>query len=100
MSYAEFVEWFAFADVEPLPARRGDLQAAMQMLLLYNIHKGKRGKKLKLSAFVPDWWKERRSPRALEAKMRALTAHMGQEPDLDERHASMRGMEEEKPVRG
>lgn len=89
MSYPEFVDWIAFASVEPLPARRGDLQVAMLMLLLYNINKGKRGKKLKLTAFLPDWWKERRSPRALEAKMRALTAHMG-EPEADE----------EKPVRG
>jgi hypothetical protein len=80
MSHAEFVEWAAFAAVEPLPQARADLHTAMQMLLHLSINRKKGSKKLTLEKMMPDWWRDRRSPRALEAKFRALTAHLDQ-PD-------------------
>lgn len=76
MSHAEYTEWAAFAETEPLPALRGDIQTAMIMLLLYTANKGKRGKKLKLGDFLPDYWQDKRSPRNLMMKFRALTAHL------------------------
>jgi Protein of unknown function (DUF4035) len=73
MSYAEFMEWAAFAESEPLPGARSDLQTAMLMTLTASVNQGKGGHKLKLTDFLPDWWQEKRSPMALLAKFRALT---------------------------
>jgi hypothetical protein len=73
MSHAEFVEWAAFAESEPLPGRREDLRAGLLMMLLANLFKGKGGPKLKLMNFLPDWWEDRRSPASLAAKFRGLT---------------------------
>lgn len=74
MSHAEFVQWAAFASIEPLPEARADLRNALSMLILAHVNKGKGGKKLKLEMFLPDWWADRRDPRRLAAKFMALTA--------------------------
>jgi hypothetical protein len=79
MSHAEFVDWAAFASIEPLPEARADLRNALSMLILAHIHRGKGGKKLKLEMFLPDWWADRRDPRRLAAKFMALTANLNEE---------------------
>jgi len=84
MSYAEFVEWHTYAQIEPLPEARADLRNALQMLLLIKVNQGKKQKKLKLETFLPDWWDDRKDPRRLAAKFRALTAHLDNAGDEDE----------------
>jgi len=81
MSYAEMVEWRAFAQIEPLPQARADIRNALQLLTLVKVNQGKKQRKLKLETFLPDWWNERRDPRRLAAKFRALTAHLDQAND-------------------
>lgn len=92
MSHAEYVDWAAFAEIEPLPAMRGDIQTAMLLLMLYTINKGKKGRKLKLTDLVPDWWNDKRSPRSLERKFRALTAHLDQPQEPDEADGGRTGI--------
>lgn len=79
ISYSEFIDWMAYAQIEPLPEARADLRNALLLLLLAHINKGKRGKKLKLETFLPDWWRDRKDPRRLAAKFRALTSQLDTE---------------------
>ena len=74
MSHAEFVRWMAFAGRESIGGERLDMLNAMQMVLTASINRRKGKKPPKLSAFMPDWWDERRRPAALAAKFRALTS--------------------------
>lgn len=83
MTHAEYLEWRAFDQNEPLGATRDDLHTAMMMTLLANIHKGKGKKGPKLTDFLPDWWKDSQRPAALAAKFKALTAHMKSEGTTD-----------------
>ena len=46
----------------------------MLMTLLALIFRSKRGRKVKFEHFLPDWWADRKSPAALMAKFRGLTA--------------------------
>lgn len=87
MSHAELVDWMAFASTEPLPQARADLHTAMLMFLITLTNKKKGGKKLKLDAFLPDFWQDKRDPRRLAAKFRALTAHLD-EPE-EETHPAL-----------
>lgn len=73
MSYAEFVEWQAFAATEPIGGARADYHTAMLMTLLASIWRGKRAKPPRLARFLPDWWSERRRPANLLARFRVLT---------------------------
>jgi hypothetical protein len=84
MSHAEYVAWVAFAESEPLPAARADLHTAMILWLLTSIHRKKGAKAPKLDKFIMDYWQEARSPRRLEAKLRALTVATGDEPPSSE----------------
>lgn len=59
MTHAEFVEWQVIDRVAPFGDARADLHNAMQMALMTQIHRGKRGKRRKVEDFVPDWWRER-----------------------------------------
>lgn len=98
MSYAEFVEWQAFAAHEPIGDDRADLRSALLLNLLANVHKGKNARKPKLTDFITDFWNERRGPRALAAKFRALTANApavdkteDEAPDMPTRGRGKRG---------
>lgn len=69
MTHTEFVEWQVLERVEPFGERRRDLHTAMQMALLAQIHRGKKGKKKKVEDFIPDWWRER-SRQSLRQRLR------------------------------
>jgi len=74
MGHGEYVRWQAFYGREPFGDGRGDIQTAMLMTLLANIH-GKRGrKKPKLLDWLPDYWSERARPERLMAKLRGAMA--------------------------
>lgn len=75
MAYSEFVEWMAFASVEPLPQARADLHTALLMYLMAASNRKKGDKRLKLEKFILDFWaaSSSRDPRALERKFRVLT---------------------------
>lgn len=81
MSHAEFIDWMAFASIEPLPSQRADLHTAMLMFLTAQTNKKKGGAKLKLDAFIPDFWQDKRDPRRLAAKFRMLTSHLDEPSD-------------------
>lgn len=84
MSQAEYLRWIAFADHEPIGAERGDVRAAMQMMLTVAVNRKKGSKKPKLSQFMPDWWDEKKRPAALAAKFRALVPSATTRDDIDE----------------
>ena len=93
MSYAEFIEWHAFAQIEPLPEARADLRNALMMLLQAKVSQGKKQKKIKLETFLPDWWNAKRDPRRLAAKFRALTAHLDEANQEEPQPRRVRGAE-------
>lgn len=92
MGYSEFVDWFAYFDVEPFSGARGDLHAAQICAVLAEINRNrkKRRKPFKPVDFLVDWWADRRrahrdaaEPPALLAKMQALTADWAQIAQMD-----------------
>lgn len=58
MTYTEFLDWLAFAEVEPLPEARADLRTAQQMALLANVNRDPKRAAYRAADFVPDWWHE------------------------------------------
>jgi hypothetical protein len=84
MSNAEFADWVAFASHEPIGVARGDVQAAMQMMLTVNINRKKGSKKPKLQQFIPDYWDARKRPENLAAKFRGMVPSIDADSDTDE----------------
>ena len=74
MGHGEYVRWQAFYSREPFGDGRGDIQTAMLMTLLANIHSKRGRKKSKLLNWLPDYWSERARPERLMAKLRGVTA--------------------------
>lgn len=74
MEYSEFVQWLAFARVEPIGDLRSDLRTAMLMATLVNLWSEK---KSKTAQFLPDYWSDESS--GIEEKFRAFAASLGQQ---------------------
>lgn len=84
MSYTEFWEWVAFAEVEPLPEQRADLRNARQMALLANVH---RDAKQRANAYAPreflvDWWQVTPAANDVHAKFRAMAARINAQNEV------------------
>ncbi|KKL54307.1 hypothetical protein LCGC14_2266740 [marine sediment metagenome] len=74
MDAQEFAEWVAYSRLDPFGNERGDLHAAMNLSMLYNINRGKSATKSPAD-FMPDFDGTAHSPQTLKAKFRAnLTA--------------------------
>jgi hypothetical protein len=56
MGAGEFTEWKAFAEVEPIGARRADMQTAQICATIANSQRSKKQKAFKVSQFIPDYW--------------------------------------------
>lgn len=90
MSYAEFVDWLAYYQVEPWGDVRGDLHAALVAAIIANANRDpkKRRKPYTPGEFMPDWWKGRGQPEGpahvaqLLAKMQMLTDGGGDGEEL------------------
>lgn len=78
MEYSEFLEWLAFAKVEPIGDRRTDVQVAMLMATLVNLWSEK---KAKPDEFLPDYWADEAA--GIEEKFRALATALGQRVETD-----------------
>lgn len=78
MEYSEFIEWLAFASVEPIGDRRGDIRTAMLMATVVNLWSEK---KAKTANYVPDYWADQSA--GIEEKFRALAASLGQRIKFD-----------------
>ena len=89
MSYAEFVDWLAYYQVEPFGGLRDDLHAALVASLIANANRDpkKRRKPFSPGEFIPDWWKGKEAAEGpahvarLLAKMRMLTAGYSEWPE-------------------
>ena len=81
MSYAEFVDWLAYYQIEPFGGVRGDLHAALVAAIIANANRDpkKRRKPYTPGEFMPDWWKGKEKAEGpahvalLLAKMQMLT---------------------------
>ena len=78
MEYSEFLEWLAFAKVEPIGDRRNDVQVAMLMAILVNLWSEK---KVKPGELLPDYWTDEAA--GIEEKFRALATALGQRVETD-----------------
>lgn len=80
MAYTEFVEWLAFAAIEPLPAARADLRTARLMALLANVNRDpkRRGHPYEASDFMVDWWQEAPPVNHVLEKFRGIAARINE----------------------
>ena len=62
MSYAEFVDWCAFASVEPFGEAREDLRNALLMALLANLHSAPGSTAPKFEDFLINYWGDEETP--------------------------------------
>ncbi len=80
MGAAEFAEWAAYLEVEPVGGVRDDLHTAMLMTLLANVNRDRKRhpQPFKLDEFLSDWWKTPAEPSsngaAILAKFKLLTS--------------------------
>lgn len=76
MSEAEFEAWKVYASVEPIGALRSDIQTAMIVTTLMNVHRSrkKRPQPFELRDVLPDWWREQSNPATLKRKLKAAFA--------------------------
>lgn len=90
MSYAEFVEWAAYYEVEPFGGARADIHAAQICAVLGEVNRNrrKRRKAFAVADFLIDWWGDRKRRRdgpeqaqALLDKFRGLAEAMGLETE-------------------
>lgn len=80
MTHQEFVEWQAFASIEPLNGRRLDVLAAQIAYAVFATAPRKKGARIPaFEKFVPQWWEQRReaSPDAMLGFAAAMTRRMG-----------------------
>lgn len=87
MSYSEFIDWLAFAQVEPLPEARADLRNAQLMALLANVNRDSSKHPTPYTAkdFLADWWGERQeeSGAGLAQKFRLISERINAQQDND-----------------
>jgi hypothetical protein len=55
-----------FAEREPLPDQRGDIQTAMLASILVNVFRGKNSRVRPPVEFVPDYWADRKEAQAVD----------------------------------
>lgn len=85
MAYTEFLDWVAFADVEPLPDLRADLRSAQQMALLANVHRDgeRRAAAYTPREFLVDWWRAAPAANEVHTKFRAMAERINAQNEVD-----------------
>uniref|UniRef100_A0AAU2A217 DUF4035 domain-containing protein n=1 Tax=Streptomyces sp. NBC_00093 TaxID=2975649 RepID=A0AAU2A217_9ACTN len=74
---AELTEWMAFERLTgPLGRRRHDIQAATIAATVANANRGK-GRRSKVSDFLPPYGTQRKSPQEMLAAIRGINRSMG-----------------------
>lgn len=71
IEYSEFLEWIAFYEAEPWGEGRSEIHTALLAAVIANVNRGKKGKRVKASDFLIDWWRDGSKPEALMTKLRA-----------------------------
>lgn len=75
MSAAEFADWAAFFDIEPMPQTRADIRSAQIVQAI--LYTGTRVKK-PLKEIMADWWGDysQQTPEQIKRAMRTIAAAM------------------------
>lgn len=76
IEHSEFLEWIAFYETEPWGESRLEIHSAMLAAVIANVNRGKKGKKVKVSDLMVDWWHDSAKPEAIMAKLRAVGHRM------------------------